>query len=284
MTTLVTGASGTVGRSLVSQLARAGEPVRAMTRDPAAARFPAGVQVVHGDLAEPGSLAAALAGVDRLHLFPYPATAPEVVDLAGRAGVRRVTVLSSGSVTAGFDTDYQLPVEQAVEASGLEWTHLRPGEFAANRLALWGPSVRAERVVRWPFADEVGVPIHEADIAAVAVLALLEDGHAGRAYDLTGPATLSVREQVAAIAAAIGADVRLEEVSRPEALRLLQEQGGWAAVNGPFLLGYEGFSAGEEHPEIAADELVPLPTVEQVTGRPARSFARWALDHAGDFR
>jgi hypothetical protein len=73
-------------------------------------------------------------------------------------------------------------------------------------------------------------------------------------------------------------------VSRTEALRLLQEQGGWAAVNGPFLLGYEGFSAGEEYPEIAADELVPLPTVEQVTGRPARSFARWALDHAGDFR
>ncbi|HEX3211311.1 MAG TPA: NmrA family NAD(P)-binding protein [Actinomycetota bacterium] len=246
MTTLVTGASGTVGRSLVSQLVQAGEPVRAMTRDPAAAR--------------------------------------EVVDLAGRAGVRRVTVLSSGSVTAGFDTDYQLPVEQAVEASGLEWTHLRPGEFAANRLALWGPSVRAERVVRWPFPDEVGVPIHEADIAAVAVLALLEDGHAGRAYDMTGPATLSVRDQVAAIAAAIGADVRLDQVSRPEALRLLQEQGGWAAANGPFLLGYEGFSAGEEYPEIAADELAPLPTVEQVTGRPARSFARWALDHAGDFR
>jgi len=284
MTTLVTGASGTVGRSLVSQLVRVGEPVRAMTRDPAAARFPAGVQVVHGDLAEPGTLTAGLAGADRLHLFPYPATAREVVDLAARAGVRRVTVLSSGSVTAGFDTDYQLPVEQAVEASGLEWTHLRPGEFAANRLALWGPSIRAERVVRWPFPDEVGVPIHEADIAAVAVLALLEDGHAGRAYDMTGPATLSVRAQVAAIAAAIGADVRLEEVSRPEALRLLHEQGGWAAVNGPFLLGYEGFSAGEEYPEIAADELVPLPTVEQVTGRPARSFARWALDHAGDFR
>jgi len=284
MTTLVTGASGTVGRSLVSQLVRAGEPVRAMTRDPAAARFPAAVQVVHGDLAAPETLAVALAGADRLHLFPYPATAREVVDLARRAGVRRVTVLSSGSVTAGFDTDYQLPVEQAVEASGLEWTHLRPGEFAANRLALWGPSIRAERVVRWPFPDEAGVPIHEADIAAVAVLALLEDGHAGRAYDMTGPAALSVREQVAAIAAAIGADVRLEEVSRPEALRLLQEQGGWAAVNGPFLLGYEGFSAGEEYPEIAAHELVPLPTVEQVTGRPARSFARWALDHAGDFR
>jgi uncharacterized protein YbjT (DUF2867 family) len=175
-----------------------------------------------------------------------------VVDLAARAGVRRVTVLSSGSVTAGFDTDYQLPVEQAVEASGLEWTHLRPGEFAANRLALWG---RRSGPSGWSAGPS-----------------------------RTRPATLSVREQVAAIAATIDADVRLEEVSRPEALRLLKEQGGWAAVNGPFLLGYEGFSAGEEYPEIAADELVPLPTVEQVTGRPARSFARWALDHAGDFR
>jgi uncharacterized protein YbjT (DUF2867 family) len=213
-----------------------------MTRDPAATRFPAGVEVVHGDLADPATLPGVLAGVDRLHLFPFPQTATEVVALASKAEVRRVTVLSSGSVTAGYDTDYQLPVEQAVEASGLEWTHLRPGEFAANRLALWGPSIRAERVVRWPYPDEVGVLIHEADIA-VAVHALLEDGHAGRAYDMTGPAALCVRDQVAAIAAAIGGDVRLEQVSRAEALRRLEEQGGWAAVDGPFLLGYEGFSA-----------------------------------------
>jgi uncharacterized protein YbjT (DUF2867 family) len=284
MTTLVTGASGTVGRSLVAQLVEAGEPVRAMTRDPGAAVLPPGAQVVRGDLSDPATLAPALDGADRLHLFPFPETAPAVVALAREAGVRRVTVLSSGSVTAGYDTDYQLPVEQAVEASGLEWTHLRPGEFAANRLALWGPSIRAERVVRWPFPDEVGIPIHEADVAAVAVLALLEDGHAGRAYDLTGPARVSVREQVAAIAAGIGEEVRLEQVSRDEALRLLRAQGGWAAVNGPFLLGYEGFSAGAEYPEIEVAELAPLPTVERLTGRPARSFARWARDHAGDFR
>jgi uncharacterized protein YbjT (DUF2867 family) len=284
MTTVVTGASGTVGRSLVAWLVRAGEPVRALTRNPAAARFPAGVQVRYGDLADPATLLPALEGAERLHLFPFPQTAPAVAALARRAGVRRVTVLSSGSVTAGYDTDYQLPVEQAVEASGLEWTHLRPGEFAANRLALWGPSIRSERLVRWPFPDEDGVPIHEDDIAAVAVVALLEDGHAGRAYDMTGPAVLSVREQVAAIAEAVGEEVRLEQVGREEALRRLDEQGGWAAVNGPFLLGYEGFSPGSEKPEFPEEELQPLPTVEQVTGRPARSFARWAQDHADDFR
>ena len=286
MTTLVTGATGTVGRSLVEQLLQAGERVRALTRNPAAARFPAGVDVVRGDLADPATLTAALDGVGRLHLFPVPQTAREVVALAGRAGVGRITVLSSGSVTAGLDTDYQLPVEQAVEASGLEWTHLRPGEFAANRLALWGPSIRAERVVRWPFPDEAGMPVHEADIAAVAVVALLRDGHAGRAYDLTGPQKLTVREQVAAIAAAIGTDIRLETVTREDALRLLERQGGWAAVNAPFLLGYEGFSAGTEYPELSEEELArmqPLPTVEQVTCRPARTFARWARDRVQDF-
>jgi uncharacterized protein YbjT (DUF2867 family) len=284
MTTLVTGATGTVGRSLVDRLLEAGEPVRALTRDPGAARFPDGVEVVGGDLADPATLRGAFDGAERLHLFPVPETAPEVMAMATAAGVRRVTVLSSGSVGAGLDTDYQLPVEQAVEASGVEWTHLRPGDFAANRLRLWGPSVRAERVVRWPFPDEAGIPIHEDDLAAVAAVALLDDGHAGRAYDLTGPETLTVREQVAAIAAALGEEVRLEEVSPEEALELLTRQGGWAAENAPFLLGYEGFSPDTEIPDYGPEELAPLPTVEQVTGRPARSFARWAADHAADFR
>jgi uncharacterized protein YbjT (DUF2867 family) len=286
MTTVVTGATGSVGRSLVDQLLAAGEPVRAVTRDPAA-RFPAGVETHLGDLADPPSLRMVLAGADRLHLFPVPETAREIVAMAERAGVERVTVLSSGSVTAGLDTDYQYPVEQAVEASGMAWTHLRPGEFCANRLALWGPSIRAERVVRWPYPDEVGVPIHEADIAAVAVAALLAGGHAGRAYDMTGPEALTPRDQVRAIAAAIGEEVRLEVVTREEALDLLLRQGGWAAVNAPFLLGYEGFTAGEEYPSFSDEELaamlVPLPTVERVTGRPARTFAEWADDHAEDF-
>ena len=69
-----------------------------------------------------------------------------------------------------------------------------------------------------------------------------------------------------------------------EALRRLQEQGGWAAVNGPFILGFEGFTPGAEYPEFAREEPEPLPSVEQVTGRPARSFADWARDHARDFR
>lgn len=282
MTTLVTGATGHVGRHVVAGLVEAGERVRALTRNPAAT-FPDGVEVVRGDLLEPASIP--FDGVDRMYLFPEPRTAVELVARAKAAGVRRVVTLSSGGVTAGFDTDYQLPVERAVEASGLEWTHLRPGEFASNAARVWGPMIRADRVVRYPEPDAVGLAIHDADIAAVGVLALLADGHHGQAYDMTGPARITRAEQVAAIADALGEEVRYEEVGAEEARDILVAQGGWAAENAGFLLGLEWYAEGSEPPDLDWDALlVPLPTVEKVTGRPARTFARWARENVALFR
>jgi uncharacterized protein YbjT (DUF2867 family) len=287
MTILVTGATGFVGRHVVAQLAEAGERVRAMTRNPAGASPPDGVEVVRGDLLDVSSVEAALVGVDRLYLFPEPRTAVAVVAAARAAGVGRIVTLSSGAVTGGLDTDYQLPVEQAVEASGAEWTHLRPGEFASNTLRLWGPSIRSERVVRHHMPDWRGLPTHEADIAAVGVAALLGDGHHGKAYDLTGPARLSARDQVRALSDALGEEIRLEEVTQSQARDILRAQGGWAAENADFLTGFESYSA-TEIPEYTVEELdemiKPLPTVEEVTGRPARTYAEWARDHVEDFR
>jgi len=287
MSILVTGATGFVGRHVVSQLAALGEPVVAMTRDPAGARVPEGVRVVRGDLLDVSSMAEALVGADRLYLFPEPRTAVDVVDAARRAGVERIVTLSSGAVTDGLDTDYQLPVERAVEASGCTWTHLRPGEFASNTLRLWGPSIRAERVVRHHQPDWRGLPIHEADIAAVGVEALLREGHHGRAYDLTGPERVSARDQARLIGEALGEPVRVETVTNEEARRILRSYGGWAADNADFLTGFESYSPSDM-PEYTAEEwdemLQPLPTVEQVLGRPALTYARWADDHAEDFR
>ncbi|WP_329100597.1 NAD(P)H-binding protein [Micromonospora sp. NBC_01699] len=288
MTILVTGATGHVGRLVVERLVEAGARVRAMTRAPRSARFPAGVEVVHGDLAEPPTLAGALAGVDRMYLFPVAQTAREVVDQAKRAGVRRFVVLSSGAVTGGFDTDFHLPVERAVEESGLEWTHVRPGEFMLNRLWLWGPSIRSESVVHEPFPEVSWCPVHERDIAEVAAAALLRDGHHGRAYDLNGPELISRRDQVRAIASAIGRYVRLDVVTPAQAREIYLKQGGFAADNADFLLGFETYSGDEADPESIEEldlaTLGPLPTAEQVTGRPGRSFAQWARDHAVDLR
>lgn len=290
MTTLVTGATGNVGRLVVNRLAAAGEHVRALTRTPGRASFPHGVEVVRGDLATPATLATAFEGVTRFYLFPVAATARVVVSLARDAGVRRVVVLSSGAVTGGYDTGFHLPVERAAEESGLEWTHVRPGEFALNKLWMWGPSIRSERVVRDPFPDAGGFLVHEADIADVAATALLEDGHGGAAYDVSGPARVGNREQVEAIAAAVGHEIRHEVITREEARERYMRQGGFAAANAGFLLGFEDYSGtritdAATEPAVAAEAATTPepPTAETVTGRPARTFAEWARDHARDF-
>ena len=87
-------------------------------------------------------------------------------------------------------------IERLIETSGLQWTFLRPGMFAANARFWWAPQIRAGDVVRWPYLAAPTAPIHERDIAAVAVRALCEDGHAGAEYVLTGPQSLTQFEQV----------------------------------------------------------------------------------------
>jgi len=272
---VVTGATGNVGGNVVRQLLDAGERVRAVTRSPGAARLPAGVEVVGGDLTEPSTLAGVFDGAERMFLFPVPATVESVAELARASGVRRVVLLSSGAAADQGDNPIAVmhrTVERALENSGLDWTFVRPGGFATNTLS-WAPSVRAEGVVRAPYPDASVNPIHEADIAAVATTALLEDGHVGARYPLTGPASTTQAEQVRAIGAAIGRDVRFEEQTPEQARRAMV--GYLPAPIADILLSYWASAVGSPAPV--------LPTVEQVTGRPARSYAEWAVDHAEDF-
>ena len=288
MRVLVTGATGHVGRIVVEQLVAAGVQVRAMTRRPQEAQFPAAVETVGGDLTDPAALAPVLAGVDRMYLFPVPGTAREVVTLARRAGVGRIVVLSSAAVTSGADTTFHLPVEQAVEELGPEWTHVRPGEFMLNKLLLWAPSIRTEGVVYEPFPEVASWPVHERDVADVAVAALVQDGHHGQAYNLSGPELITRREQVDAIAAAIGHEVRLEVVTPEQAREHYRRQGGFAAANADFLLGFTDYQGNEREPTSVSYPTIRTtgsrPTAQHVTGHPARTFAQWANDHAEDLR
>jgi uncharacterized protein YbjT (DUF2867 family) len=288
MRVLVTGATGNVGRHVVEQLVAAGVRVRAMTRNPGQARFARPVETVSGDLTDPAGLAPVLAGVDRLYLFPVARTAREVVERARSAGVKRIVVLSSAAVTSGADTSVHPPVEQAVEQGAPEWTHVRPGEFMLNKLLLWGPSIRAEGVVYEPFPEAAWWPVHEKDVADVATAALLQDGHHGQAYDVSGPELITRREQVAAIAAATGRPVRLAAVSPEEAREHYRRQGGFAAEYADFLFGFTDYQGNQREPDSAwypnVQARASRPTAERVTGRPARTFAQWAHDHADDLR
>jgi uncharacterized protein YbjT (DUF2867 family) len=263
---------------VVSELAADGADVRALTRNPEAADLPPGVDVVRGDLFQLDTVAASLDGVESVFLL-WPATtldgAAEVVKLIA-SQARRVVYLSAMAVRddlAEQPDAVWAGVEHLIRQASLEWTFLRPGGFAANTL-MWADQIRAGSVVRWPFGAATRSLIHERDIAAVAVRALL-GGHAGATYLLTGPQALTQVEQVHAIGDAIGRPVRWEELPPDLARQQLLAAWGDASFVDTALATWAGM--------ITAPEPVTS-TVEQVTGVPARTFREWAADHADAFR
>ena len=279
---LIIGGTGTVGRQVVSQLAATGAPVRAMVRNPSAAPLPPQVEVVRGDLTLPETLDACLRGIDTVFLVwtaPAATVAPALERIAKHA--RHIVFLSAPLKTP--HPLFQQPnplraigeqIEHFIETSGLQWTFLRPGMFAANALSWWAPQIRAGDVVRWPYLDVPTAPIDPRDIAAVAVRALCEDGRAGAEYVLTGPQSLSQFEQVSTIGRVLGRSLRIEEISPDVARRELLTIGPLVAVN--MLL--QAWAAAIGQPAHVTS------TVEQVTGSLAHTFLEWATDHAAAFR
>lgn len=273
MTYLVTGATGNVGRHVVDQLLKANQKVRALTRNPETANLPTGTETVAGDLANPGALAPAFDGVAGVHLITFNGdaytpltTAGEIIELAKKNGVKRMTVLS-GSLEEG-------EAERMVKASGLEWTILQPVEFMSNILADWKESIRSEGLVRDPFPYALSARVHEADIAAVAVSALLESGHAGKSYELTGPEAISRIEAVRLISEQIGREIKFEEQTIEQA-RAQWRQWGFSEEDMDFFI-----QMGANTPKVG---YTVQHTVEQVTGRPARTLTQWIREHAHHF-
>jgi uncharacterized protein YbjT (DUF2867 family) len=216
MTVLVTGARGHVGGAVLAGLLAAGEPVRASSRAPRPGEFPGGVEVARADLADPASWPAALAGVRKVFLYAHSEGAPEFAAAARKAGVEHEVLLSSSTVlypdaAASPIALWHLAAERALDEAGLDRTFVRPGYYATNALRWW-QSVRTKRVLRTAFPEAVTSPVHERDIAQVAVRALLDDTHRGTACPVLGAGPVTVREQVAAIAAALGEPMRLEQV------------------------------------------------------------------------
>ncbi|MFJ2740317.1 NAD(P)H-binding protein [Streptomyces sp. NPDC087440] len=286
-TILVTGATGKVGGALVAQLHAAGVPVRALVRGNTP-DFPEGVQAVRGDLGDPASLGTALEGVDAVFLvWPFLSAegASDVIDAIGKHA-RRVVYLSSAGVgdgNGGRDgaeepdeaiTLFHTELERLVEASGLEWTALRPTGFAGNTLG-WAEEVRTTGAVRAPLAALARPLIHEADMAAVAVQALTTDALLGARPLITGPELVTQERQVELIGEAIGRPVRFEEITLSEAAAEMKAAGYPAELVEAIVPAQAKMLAD---PEPVNDE------VERITGTPARSFREWARDHAADFR
>ncbi|MEV0145610.1 MULTISPECIES: NAD(P)H-binding protein [unclassified Nonomuraea] len=269
---LVTGATGNVGGEVVRALVGAGEPVRALVREPAG--LP--VEQAVGDLNAPSSLGAALDGVRGVFLLPGYRDMPGLLTRFREAGVERVVLLSS-LATVATDTrnavsQYMIGSETAVRESGLAWTFLRPNAFMSNALR-WLPQLRAGNVVKDAFG---GVPIASVDpydIAAVAVRALLDPGHEGRIYPLSGPERLLPAQRLAVLAGVLGRDLRFQALSDEEARADMAGR-----VPEEYIQAFFSF-----YSDGTLDESQIYPTVEKVTGAPPRTFHQWALAHRTAF-
>lgn len=280
---LVIGGTGSIGRTVVTQLAAAGADVRAMVRDPDTAGMPPTVEVLRGDLTRPETLDESLHDTEAVFLVwtAPPAAVGAALDRITKHA-RRIVYISAPLKTPHPFFQASLPnpmsvlhesIERIIQQSGVEWTFLRPGMLASNALGWWAPQIRGGDVVRWPYLAASTAPIDERDIASVAVRALLQNGHAGADYVLTGPQSLTQFEQVSTIGRAIGRSLRIEELSPEDARR--QWAATWPAPVADMLL--KSWDAAVGQPAFVTNR------VAEVTGTPARTFFDWASDHAQAF-
>ncbi|WP_039801764.1 NAD(P)H-binding protein [Nocardia araoensis] len=276
---VVIGATGIIGREVVSQLNRAGAQVTAVSRVAANAALLKSVRVIEGD----PSIAKIPEEVWRdahavlLSSRAVTESASDILTAARAHGVRRVVVVSAATVAypageprfiAGFTA-----LEAAAEASGLAWTVLRCADFAANALA-WVPQLRGGDVVRGAYGSAATSPIHECDIATMAVRALAEDGHAGRRYVLTGPTSLNQYEKVRILGEVTGRELSFVEIA-PEQVRASMTAQGLPEEIPDRLLG--SLADYVRRPGPTTD------TVAELLGRPALSFTTWAAEHVSAF-
>lgn len=215
MTILITGASGNIGRQVVQQLVDRGAAVRALVRDPSKATFPAGVEVVQGDLLDVQALRRALAGVSTLFLLngvvPDEFTQALVtLNLAREAGIARVVYLSVIHSDKYLNVPHfagKFGVERMLEQMGFGATILRPAYFMQNDLTV-KDVVRGHGVYPMPIGARGLAMIDTRDIAEIAAVELLaRDASGPRALqriNLVGPDTLTGTDVAAIWSVALG--------------------------------------------------------------------------------
>lgn len=279
MTTLVTGASGTVSSTLVGALPASAD-LRLLVRDPQKAPAHPNAEVVVGDLHDPSSLTAAFKGVDTVwSLTPMGPDAPHasmnLVWAARQAGVRQIVRMSA--VGAAHDAPTRngrlhALSDAEIMASGLAWTIIRPMYFMQN---LFG-SLAGSTLYGFLGDGRVGM-VDVRDIADVAAMVLTApEAHAGKVYTVTGPESLSLGQAAASLEPIVGEPVRYQVLPNEAAFDVMVKAGlkEWDArvtleYGAAYARGWGDFTT---------------PDFTSITGRPGRSFAEFATDHLAHLR
>jgi uncharacterized protein YbjT (DUF2867 family) len=280
---LVTGATGTIGRDVARQLSGKGVSVRAGVRDQAKARkqFGADIALVPLDFENEKTFSEALEGVEKVFLLP-PLLPNQLevmnafVDAAKRTGVRHIVKLSA----IGIDDETQPMAikghaanEQHIRESGLEFTFLRPNSFMQNFITYFPPRNGA---IYLPWGNGTASFVDTRDVASVAAKALTSDGHGGRIYALTGPATLGIAEVALILSEVTGREFKYIDV--PEAAaRDGMLQAGVPQWQVELVLELHAVNKQNRWSAVTSD-------IETITGTPPTDFAQFARDHADKFR
>jgi uncharacterized protein YbjT (DUF2867 family) len=284
VTILVAGATGTVGREVARALLQRGERVRALVRDEARARSILGdaVELAIGDFTDPPRLRAAFRSVDKAVMLA-PNTPDQgvlernLIDAAKDAGVQQVVELSGLGADLGSPARIarcHAQVEQAIAASGIPYTVLRPNTFMQNFLSMV-PTVRTEGL-RLPMGLCRVSLVDVRDIAAVAAVVLTQPGHDDAIYEITGPEALSFAEIGEILSQAAGRSIEYTDVL-PDVFKSDLRRAGWPewqteAVTELYL--YATPSSGA----------VVTTVIAEITGKQPTSFDAFAKEHAAVFR
>jgi uncharacterized protein YbjT (DUF2867 family) len=281
MVYLITGATGDIGSRVVQRLLERGERPRIFVRnaEKARARYGDRVDIAVGDLADSGSLLAALQGVDALFLLN---SGPELAvrdqgaaHSAKAAGVKHLVKLSSMDAQNVGTGVWHAQGEAAIQASGISFTFVQPTGFMSNAL-WWAAPIKAEGIVRSATGDGKIPFIHSDDIADVAIKALTTREYCGESLPITGPEALSYAEMTTRIAAVIGKSLKFQPISEE------QER--------------QQMIAGGDTPEVVADHVsiyrsilehrlaTVTDNVHRVLGRKPITFDYWVQENAAMFR
>jgi uncharacterized protein YbjT (DUF2867 family) len=276
---LVTGSTGTIGSHVVTELARAHVPTRALIRSPEkAGGLPDGVEPVVGDLE---SLDEALDGVERMFLLSPPSAdqmrqESAAIDSARKAGVEQVVKLAAAGASSQAPARFSRQHGELVDylkASGMDYTAVMPTDLMSNLLNQ-ASSVRDRGTLYASDTDAFVASVHPADVGAVAAAAL-QGGHEGAELVVTGPEAATPRDIAAKLTNVLGRDIELVALDE-DALRNGMLSAGVPAWNVEGLLElYRVYGTGAA--------AVPTDTVEEVLGRPGRSWDDYIRENSGSF-
>ena len=278
---LITGASGNVGKEVLKQITQTGVEVRAAFQSVSkTAGAPPGVEFVTVDYNQPETLRTALKAVERVFLVgpptaQLPALECKAIEVIAQSDVQQVVKLSAMGGREAIFPRQHAQSEDYIQSTGVPYTFLRPNGFIQNMVNYNAPTINAQSAFYGSEGDGRVSHIDIRDVAAVAVKALTEDGHVGRAYTLTGPAALTNNEIAQILSDELGREIRFINLA-PAQLKEALLSAGVPEWNADALLDLQRLYREDKASTVTRD-------VEQILGRKAISFAQFFRDYRSDF-